>query len=88
MLEVEECMRSLTERWLLVEELIKQCSSQQQEDERITKIKDDDDEMQSILSMQIDLSNQEQKNEHTLNFLKVDGNSIPGFLHFLMVLFP
>lgn len=69
--DVEESMRSVTERWLLIEEMIKQRSVTQQEVDRVTKVKDHDNEILSILNMKIELSNQEQKNEHTLSFLKV-----------------
>ncbi len=60
-------MSSVTERWLLVEELLKQkCAQQQQEADRVLKAKHCEYEIDNALSIVTKLSNVEERNLEAL----------------------
>lgn len=65
-------MSSVTERWLLVEELLKQkCAQQQQETDRVLKAKHCENEIDNALSIVTKLSNVEERNVETLSKFQV-----------------
>ena len=70
--EVEEGMSSMTERWLLVEELLKQKNAQQQVViQQQLLVQDHENSIDTVLSNPVPLSLQEEKNDETLNKLRV-----------------
>ena len=64
-------MSSITERWLLVEELLKQKRNQQQEANRVLKAKHCENEIDNALSITTKLSNVEERNVETLSKIQV-----------------
>lgn len=68
---VEDTMSSITERWLLVEELLTQRSAKQQEDDCLVKAKHCEKEIDVTLSVVNKLSCVEERNVETLSKLKV-----------------
>lgn len=66
-------MSSMTERWLLVEELLKQKSAQQQVViQQQLLVQDNENSIDTVLSNPVPLSLQEEKNDETLNKLRVN----------------
>ena len=74
-------MTSLTERWLIVEELLKQRDQQQQEADRRQVLNQMEVEFDAVLDETITLSLDSQKNEEAIVKLKVI-QSIQLFLWF------
>ncbi|KAI9557614.1 dystrophin [Daphnia sinensis] len=64
---VEDTMSSITERWLLVEELLTQKGANQQDVERLLRAKHCEKELDNTLSTVNKLSNVEERNEETLS---------------------
>ena len=79
--KVEDDMTSLTERWLIVEELLKQRDQQQQEADRRQVLNQMEVEFDAVLDETITLSLDSQKNEEAIVKLKVI-QSIQLFLWF------
>jgi hypothetical protein len=69
--KVEDDMTSLTERWLIVEELLKQRDQQQQEADRRQVLNQMEAEFDAALDETIALSLDSQKNEEAIVKLKV-----------------
>ena len=68
---VEDTMSSITERWLLVEELLTQRSTNQQENDCLVKAKHCENGIDVTLSVVNKLSCVEERNGETLSKLKV-----------------
>lgn len=68
---VEDTMSSITERWLLVEELLTQKGANQQDVERLLRAKHCEKELDNTLSTVNKLSNVEERNEETLSKFQV-----------------
>lgn len=63
----------MTERWLLVEELLKQKNAQQQVViQQQLLVQDNENSIDTVLSNPVPLSLQEEKNDETLNKLRVN----------------
>ena len=66
-------MSSMTERWLLVEELLKQKSANQQiVIQQQLLVQDSENSIDTVLNNPVPLSLQEEKNDETLNKLRVN----------------
>lgn len=63
-------MSSITERWLLVEELLNQKSSSQEAD-NLLQARICENELNAVLNTESKLSNVEERNEATLAHLQV-----------------
>ena len=71
--EVEEGMSSMTERWLLVEELLKQKNAQQQVViQQQSLVQEHENSIDTVLSNPVLLSLHEEENDEMLNNLRVN----------------
>ena len=79
--DVEEEMSSMTERWLLVEELLKQRNAQQQEANQQQLVQDGENSIDTVHNNPVPLSLQDEKNDQTLKKLRVSHDFILNYFY-------